>query len=76
MVLLTAEEVVKSQFGSSRITRAKETGAIISLAEDLKAAATDSQKKRQPTWSRASSLDLVDSSPIDNQIITSGCKGV
>ena len=42
---LTAEEVVKSQFGSSRITRAKETGEIISLADDLKAAATDSLKK-------------------------------
>jgi hypothetical protein len=37
---LTAEGVVKSQFGSSRITRAKETGEIISLADDLKAAAT------------------------------------
>ncbi len=42
---LTAGEVVKSQFGSSRITRAKETGEIISLADDLKAAATDSLKK-------------------------------
>lgn len=42
---LTAEEVVKSQFGASRITRAKETGQIVSLADDLKAAATDSLKK-------------------------------
>ncbi len=42
---LTAENVVKTQFGSSQITRAKETGEIISLADDLKAAATDSLKK-------------------------------
>jgi len=42
---LAAEGVSKSQFGSSRITRARETGAIISIADDLKAAATDSLKK-------------------------------
>lgn len=42
---LTAENVVKTQFGSSQITRAKETGEIISIADDLKAAATDSLKK-------------------------------
>lgn len=42
---LTAENVVKTQFGSSMITRAKETGEIISLADDLKAAATDALKK-------------------------------
>jgi hypothetical protein len=42
---LTAENVVKTQFGSSLITRAKETGEIVSLADDLKAAATDSLKK-------------------------------
>ena len=42
---LTAEEVVKSRVGSSRITKAKETGEIISLADDLKAAVTDSLKK-------------------------------
>ena len=42
---LTAGEVVKSQFGSSKITRAKESGDIISLADDLKAAATDGLKK-------------------------------
>ena len=40
---LTAENVVKTQFGSSRITRAKETGKIDSLADDLKAAVTDSR---------------------------------
>jgi len=42
---LTADNVVKSQFGSSKITRAKDTGEIISLADDLKAAGTDSLKK-------------------------------
>ncbi len=42
---LKAGNVVKTQFGSSRITRAKETGDIISLADDLKAAATDALKK-------------------------------
>jgi len=42
---LTAENVVKTQFGSSQITRARDTGEIISLADDLKAAATDSLKK-------------------------------
>ncbi len=42
---LTAGDIVKTQFGSSRITRAKETGVIISLSDDLKAAATDSIKK-------------------------------
>jgi recombination DNA repair RAD52 pathway protein len=42
---LKAGNVVKTQFGSSRITRAKEGGEIISLADDLKAAATDALKK-------------------------------
>ena len=42
---LSADGVVKTQFGSSSITRAKDGGAIISLADDLKAAATDSLKK-------------------------------
>ena len=42
---LNAGGIVKSQFGSSRITRAKDTGDIISLADDLKAAATDALKK-------------------------------
>jgi len=42
---LMAEKIVKSQFGSSRITRAKETGEMISLADDLKSAATDALKK-------------------------------
>ena len=42
---LNAGGIVKSQFGSSKITRARETGEIISLADDLKAAATDALKK-------------------------------
>jgi len=42
---LKAGGIVKSQFGSSRITRARETGDIISMADDLKAAATDALKK-------------------------------
>lgn len=42
---LNADGIVKSQFGSSRITREKETGDIISLADDLKAATTDALKK-------------------------------
>jgi hypothetical protein len=42
---LKADDVVKTQFGSSRITRARDTGEYISLADDYKAAATDSIKK-------------------------------
>ena len=42
---LKAFDIVKSQFGSSKIKRARETGEIISLADDLKAAATDAMKK-------------------------------
>jgi len=42
---LKAGSVVKTQFGSSRITRARESGDIISLADDYKAAATDAVKK-------------------------------
>jgi hypothetical protein len=42
---LKAGDIVKTQFGSSLITRAKDTGNIISLADDLKAAATDALKK-------------------------------
>jgi hypothetical protein len=42
---LTSGGISKCQFGSSAITRAKQSGEIISLADDLKAAATDSLKK-------------------------------
>jgi hypothetical protein len=42
---LSAGNIVKSQFGSSRITRNSQTNEMVSLASDLKAAATDSLKK-------------------------------
>lgn len=42
---LKAGNVVKMQFGSSKITHARKNGDIISLGDDLKAAATDSLKK-------------------------------
>ena len=42
---LRAGDVIKTQFGSSRITRARESGEPVSLADDYKAAATDSIKK-------------------------------
>ena len=42
---LKSGDVVKTQFGCSRITRARNTGDMMSLADDLKAAATDSLKK-------------------------------
>jgi len=42
---LTAGTLAKSQFGSSRITRNRDTKEIVSLADDLKAAATDALKK-------------------------------
>jgi len=42
---LTAGDLAKSQFGSSRITRNRDTKEIVSLADDLKAAATDALKK-------------------------------
>jgi hypothetical protein len=45
---LSTNGISKSQFGSSAITRTKEGGEIISLADDLKAAATDSLKSAQP----------------------------
>lgn len=42
---LSADGVVKMQFGASQITRDKETKQIISLGDDLKAAGTDALKK-------------------------------
>ena len=42
---LKADGIVKSQFGSSTVTRAKNSGDIVSLAGDLKAASTDCLKK-------------------------------
>jgi len=42
---LTAEGVTKMAFGSKEIERSKDTKAIISLGDDLKAASTDALKK-------------------------------
>jgi len=42
---LTCDEIRKSQFGCSAIARNKDTGKIISLGSDLKAASTDSLKR-------------------------------
>jgi hypothetical protein len=42
---LKAGNVIKTQFGSSRITKARDSSEPISLADDFKAAATDSIKK-------------------------------
>ena len=42
---LMAQGVSKSQFGKSRITKSKKDNSIISLGDDLKAAATDCLKK-------------------------------
>ncbi len=42
---LTTNGFVKMAFGGSQITRAKESGEQVSLADDLKAAATDAYKK-------------------------------
>ncbi len=42
---LSAEHVTKMQFGVSQVTREKGSGALVSLGDDLKAAATDALKK-------------------------------
>jgi len=42
---LTVPGTVRMQFGSSQLTRAKETGKIIAVGDDLKAATTDALKK-------------------------------
>src|SRR5207249_11978706 len=42
---LSAEGIAKMQFGVSQLTREKGTGALVSLGDDLKAAATDALKK-------------------------------
>jgi hypothetical protein len=42
---LTAENVVKMAFGGSQVTRERESGALISISDDLKSAATDAMKK-------------------------------
>lgn len=42
---LVAENISKSQFGSSAITKARDTGVVVSLGDDFKAATTDALKK-------------------------------
>ena len=42
---LSAEGVTKMQWGVSQVTREKGSGALVSLGDDLKAAATDAMKK-------------------------------
>jgi hypothetical protein len=42
---LSAEGIIKNSFGSSKITKVRETGAVLSIADDLKSASTDSLKK-------------------------------
>jgi len=42
---LTADGITKSQFGSTRITRHRDTGETVSIGDDLKAAGTDAIKK-------------------------------
>jgi hypothetical protein len=42
---LTAEGIVKSQFGSHKITRTKKDGEVVNIGYDLKAATSDSLKK-------------------------------
>jgi hypothetical protein len=43
--LLRAEGIEKSAFGGSRVTKSQKTGQPVSIADDLKAAATDALKK-------------------------------
>jgi len=42
---LSAGGLVKMNFGVSQVTRERESGALVSLGDDLKAAATDALKK-------------------------------
>src|SRR5262249_20880004 len=42
---LTAQGIAKSQFGKSRLTRTRKDNSIVSVGDDLKAAATDCLKK-------------------------------
>ena len=76
---LSAGGISKTQFGAGTITRARQTGEIVSLADDLKSAATDSLKKcatmlgvglhlygaTQPTGKERSSIAPTKVTPID-----------
>ena len=51
---LPAEGIAKVQFGVSQVTREKGSGALVSLGDDLKAAATDSRATSGPICTTAS----------------------
>jgi len=70
---LTAKDIIKCQFGSSRITRARETGEMVSLADDLKAAATDAIKKAASLFGVG--LHLYADKPVTQDSETDGHKG-
>jgi len=70
---LTAEGIAKTQFGSSRITRARETGEMVSLADDLKAATTDALKKCATLFGVG--LHLYADKPVTQSSETDGRKG-
>lgn len=53
---LTAEGITKMQFGSSSITRSRKDNQPVSIADDLKAAATDALKKCATLFGVALSL--------------------
>ena len=53
---LTAEGITKMQFGSSSITRSRKDNQPVSVADDLKAAATDALKKCATLFGVALSL--------------------
>ena len=42
---LTTENVVKTAFGTSQVTRERESGKAISVGDDLKAASTDAVRR-------------------------------
>jgi hypothetical protein len=57
---LRTGDIVKTHFGSSRRTRARETGEMVSLADDMKAAATDAIKKCATLMGVGLHFDLID----------------
>jgi len=70
---LSAEDITKTQFGSSKITRVRETGEMVSLADDLKAAATDAIKKAASLFGIG--LHLYADKPVSQNSETGGRKG-
>jgi len=69
---LSANGIVKTQFGSSRITRSRESGEMISLSDDLKAAATDALKKSATLLGVGLHLYSSDGHPSKRQPTTDG----